>query len=310
MQFILLKFGYKVRKEEDMFKDRFIRFLTFEKRYSPHTIKAYEMEVKCFLEFLEAEKIPFEEVDHKLMRYYFSLLREKGKEATSVNRSISTLRSFYKFLQREQLIAKNPVRLVQALKTPKKLPVVIEKQKMNHLLEHMDEVADDFESVRDFIIMELLFGTGIRLSELLQIKEQDIDFYNKKILILGKRNKERFVPLHLPLIEELKRYLEKKKLQHVENNSGYLVVTKEGKQGYPMLIYRVVKRYLSMITSQKKKSPHVLRHSFATSLLDNGADLNAIKELLGHAGLAATQVYTHNSAERLKSIYKQAHPKA
>ncbi len=268
------------------------------------------MEVKGFLDFLEAENTPFEEVDHKLMRYYFSLLREKGKEASSVNRAISTLRSFYKFLQREQLVEKNPVRLIQALKTPKKLPVVVEKDKMNQLLDHMDAVVDDFESLRDFIIMELLFGTGIRLSELLQIKESDIDFYNKKILILGKRNKERFVPLHLTLIEELKEYLEKKKLQNLENISEYLVVTKEGKRAYRLLIYRVVKKYLSMITSQKKRSPHVLRHSFATSLLDNGADLNAIKELLGHAGLAATQVYTHNSAERLKSIYKQAHPKA
>lgn len=293
-----------------MYKDRFISFLTFEKRYSPHTIKAYEMEVKGFLDFLEAENVPFEEVDHKLMRYYFSLLREKGKEASSVNRAISTLRSFYKFLQREQLVVKNPVRLIQALKTPKKLPVVVEKDKMNQLLDHMDAVADDFESLRDFIIMELLFGTGIRLSELLEIKESDIDFYNKKILILGKRNKERFVPLHLTLIEELKEYIGKKKLQNLENISEYLVVTKEGKRAYRLLIYRVVKKYLSMITSQKKRSPHVLRHSFATSLLDNGADLNAIKELLGHAGLAATQVYTHNSAERLKSIYKQAHPKA
>lgn len=293
-----------------MFKDRFISFLTFEKRYSPHTIKAYEMEVKGFLDFLEAENVPFEEVDHKLMRYYFSLLREKGKEASSVNRAISTLRSYYKFLQREQLVEKNPVRLVQALKTPKKLPVVVDKDKMNQLLDHMDAVADDFESLRDFVIMELLFGTGIRLAELLEIKESDIDFYNKKILILGKRNKERFVPLHLTLIEELKKYLEKKKLQNLENISEYLVVTKEGKRAYRLLIYRVVKKYLSMITSQQKRSPHVLRHSFATSLLDNGADLNAIKELLGHAGLAATQVYTHNSAERLKSIYKQAHPKA
>lgn len=293
-----------------MFKDRFIRFLTFEKRYSQHTIKAYEMEVKLFLEFLDVENVPFEDVDHKLMRYYFSLLREKGKEASSVNRAISTLRSFYKFLQRERLVEKNPVRLIQALKTPKKLPVVVEKEKMNQLLDYMDAAAEDFESLRDFIVMELLFGTGIRASELLQIKDSDIDFYNKKILILGKRNKERFVPLHLTLIEELKKYLEKKKLQNLENISEYLVVTKEGKRAYRLLIYRVVKKYLSMITSQKKRSPHVLRHSFATSLLDNGADLNAIKELLGHAGLAATQVYTHNSAERLKSIYKQAHPKA
>lgn len=293
-----------------MFKDRFISFLTFEKRYSPHTIAAYESEVKNFLDFLEIEKVPFEEVDHKLMRYYFSLFRERGKQATSINRAISVLRSFYKFLQREQLMEKNPVRLVQALKTPKKLPVVVEKEKLNKLLNQMGAEADSFESMRDFIIMELLFGTGIRLSELLQIKESDIDFYNKKILILGKRNKLRFVPIYSSLIHELKLYLDKKRESKLQNNSEHLIVTKEGKKAYPKLVYRVVNKYLTMITSQKKRSPHILRHSFATSLLDNGADLNAIKELLGHAGLSATQIYTHNSVERLKNIYKQAHPKA
>jgi integrase/recombinase XerC len=181
---------------------------------------------------------------------------------------------------------------------------------MNHLLDSMENHRDSFADYRDFIVIELLFGIGIRLSELLQIKDSDIDFYNKKILIFGKRNKERFVPLHSTLNEELKKYLAKKREEQLENISDHLVVTKEGKKAYAKLIYSIVNKYLSEVTSQKKRSPHVLRHSFATTLLDNGADLNAIKELLGHAGLAATQVYTHNSAERLKSIYKQAHPKA
>lgn len=293
-----------------MFKSRFINYLTYEKRYSKHTITAYEQEITIFDSFMNAEHVSFDDIDYKFMRYYFSTLRENGKEATTVNRSISALKSYYKFLQREKLVQANPMRLIQAMKTAKKLPVVVEKEKLNNLLDEMESKDDNFEDSRDFIIMELLFGTGIRLTELLQIKEQDIDLYNKKILILGKRNKERFVPMHLTLFEEIKRYLEKKKLQQKENNSGYLVVTKEGKQAYAKLIYRVVNKYLSMITTQKKRSPHVLRHSFATSLLDNGADLNAIKELLGHAGLSATQVYTHNSVERLKTIYKQAHPKA
>src|SRR5690606_12077987 len=260
--------------------------------------------------FTAREQVEFSEVNHKLARYYFSLLKEEGKAATSVNRAISAVRSFYKFLQRENLVKSNPIKFVHALKTPKKLPVVVEKEKMTQLLEQWDSTDNNFESYRDFIVMELLFGTGIRLSELLHIKEQDIDFYNKKIRIFGKRNKERFVPMHSALVDELKHYLTLKKQENPENISDYLVVTKEGKQAYPVLIYRIVHKYLSMITSQKKKSPHILRHSFATSLLDNGADLNSIKELLGHAGLAATQVYTHNSAERLKSIYKQAHPKA
>jgi len=293
-----------------MYKSKFINFLKFEKRYSVHTIQAYDMEIQSFDDFLSKEHMPFEEVDHKLLRYYFSTLRERGKEARSVNRAISAMKSYYKFLMREQLIESNPMRLVQSLKIGKKLPVIVEKKKLENLLEHMNLQDESFEDLRDFLIMELLYGTGIRLAELVQIKERDIDFYNKKLLILGKRNKMRFVPLHQTLIEELENYLKKKKEQNWENISDTLVVTKEGKAAYPKLIYRVVNKYLTMVTTQKKRSPHILRHSFATILLDNGADLNAIKELLGHAGLAATQVYTHNSAERLKTIYKQAHPKA
>lgn len=293
-----------------MYKSRFMTYLTHEKRCSLHTITAYEMEINRFIAFVERELVLFEEIDHKLVRYYLATMKEEGKEAVTINRAISALRSYYKFLLRENLVKSDPMRLVQVLKTPKKLPTVVEKDKLNHLLESWEKTDDDFENYRDFIVMELLFGTGIRLSELLKIKEQDIDFFNKKIRIFGKRSKERFVPMHATLIDELKKYITQKKQKNLANISDYLVVTKEGKQAYPKLIYRIVQKYLSMITSQKKRSPHVLRHSFATSLLDNGADLNAIKELLGHAGLASTQVYTHNSAERLKSIYKQAHPKA
>lgn len=293
-----------------MYKSSFINYLKYEKRYSPHTIKAYDMEVQAYLDFLEAEGMPFEEVDYKFCRYYFATMKEQGKSATSVNRAISVIKSYYKFLQREGMVSSSPVHLIKALKVGKKLPVVVEKEKMVTLLEEMETMEDSFENSRDFIIMELLFGTGIRLAELLEIKERDIDFLNKKILILGKRNKLRFVPIHSTLIEELKRYLKKKNEKHFDNISEHLIVTKEGKKAYPKLVYRVVNKYLSIITSQQKKSPHILRHSFATTLLDNGADLNAIKELLGHAGLSATQIYTHNSVERLKNIYKQAHPKA
>ncbi len=296
-----------------MYKISFINFLKFEKRYSSYTIIAYDKEIQDFENFLTLENVSFEDVDHKLLRYYFSTLREKGKEPVSVNRAISAMKSYYKFMLREKLISKNPMRLIQTMKIGKKLPVVIDRQKMDHLLDNImidDTVEQTFEDLRDFLIMELLYGTGIRSGELLQIKDRDIDFFNKKLLILGKRNKMRFVPLHDTLVEELKKYIEKKKEQDWENISDNLIVTKEGKAAYPKLIYRVVNKYLTMVTTQKKKSPHVLRHSFATILLDNGADLNAIKELLGHAGLAATQIYTHNSAERLKTIYKQAHPKA
>ncbi|WP_317197570.1 tyrosine-type recombinase/integrase [Sphingobacterium bovistauri] len=296
--------------DPSMYKSSFINFLKFEKRYSPHTIIAYELEIHSYLTFLESEGMVFQDVDYKFCRYYFATIKEKGKTASSVNRAISVLKSYYKYLQRESLSATNPVHLIKALKVGKQLPVVVEKQKMTALLEKMESSNETFEDSRDFIIVELLFGTGIRLAELLEIKERDIDFYNKKILILGKRNKLRFVPMYSTLIHELKQYLEKKEKSNLDNNSEHLIVTKDGKKAYPKLVYRVVNKYLSMITSQKKKSPHILRHSFATSLLDNGADLNAIKELLGHAGLSATQIYTHNSVERLKNIYKQAHPKA
>lgn len=293
-----------------MYKGSFINYIKYEKRYSPHTITAYDTEVQSYLDFLEAEGMPFEEVDYKFCRYYFATMKENGKSATSVNRAISVLKSYYKYLLREGFASSNPAHLVKAMKVGKKLPVVVGKEKMTSLLQHMESLEDSFEHNRDFLIVELLFGTGIRLAELLEIKEQDIDFYNKKILILGKRNKLRFVPMYSTLINELKLYLENKKKDKLGNNSAYLIVTKEGKKAYPKLVYRVVNKYLSMITSQQKKSPHILRHSFATTLLDNGADLNAIKELLGHAGLSATQIYTHNSVERLKFIYKQAHPKA
>ncbi|WP_262506610.1 tyrosine-type recombinase/integrase [Sphingobacterium sp. T2] len=194
-----------------MYKSSFINYLKYEKRYSPHTIKAYEMEVQAYLDFLEAEGMPFEEVDYKFCRYYFATMKEQGKSATSVNRAISVIKSYYKFLQREGMVSSSPVHLIKALKVGKKLPVVVEKEKMVTLLEEMETMEDSFENSRDFIIMELLFGTGIRLAELLEIKERDIDFLNKKILILGKRNKLRFVPIHSTLIEELKRYLQKKK---------------------------------------------------------------------------------------------------
>ncbi|NQD70138.1 tyrosine-type recombinase/integrase [Sphingobacterium shayense] len=293
-----------------MSKQSFLNFLKFEKRYSIHTINAYSHEIDTYVSFLESQSLALEHATFRDVRAYLSQLKENGRQATSINRSISSLRSYYKFLLREGLVAASPMVLIHALKTGKKLPVVIEQDKMVHLLDEGHTRPNDFEHARDFVVLELLFGTGIRLSELLNIKERDIDTYNRRVLILGKRNKERLVPIHQTLMEEITQYLKLKYSQEFKNNSSHLIVTNVGKQAYPKLIYRIVQHYLAQITSQKKRSPHVLRHSFASTLLNNGADLNAIKELLGHAGLAATQVYTHNSVERLKTVYKQAHPKA
>ncbi|WP_426789568.1 tyrosine-type recombinase/integrase [Sphingobacterium sp. WOUb80] len=293
-----------------MLEKEFIRFLQIEKRFSEHTVIAYKHELEMFRSFLDREGLTVPDIVYRDLRHYFAQMVESGKNASSVNRSMSSMRTYFKFLQREECIAKNPMTLIKALKTAKKLPVVVEKEKLVRLLDQMGQEQDGFESCRDYMVMELLFGTGIRLAELLKIKEQDIDFFNKNILILGKRNKERLVPINNLLLKELKNYLQQKATQFVDTNNSLLIVTKEGKPGYAKLIYDIVHRQLTLISTQGKRSPHILRHTFATALLDNGADLNAIKELLGHAGLAATQVYTHNSAERLKSIYKQAHPKA
>ncbi|MBB1646430.1 tyrosine-type recombinase/integrase [Sphingobacterium sp. UME9] len=293
-----------------MLEKEFIRFLQIEKRYSEHTVIAYKHELEMFQSFLGREGLTVPDIVYRDLRHYFAQMVESGKNASSVNRSMSSMRTYFKFLQREECIAKNPMTLIKALKTAKKLPVVVEKEKLVRLLDQMGQEQDGFESCRDYMVMELLFGTGIRLAELLKIKEQDIDFFNKNILILGKRNKERLVPINNLLLKELKNYLQQKATQFVDTNNSLLIVTKEGKPAYAKLIYDIVHRQLTLISTQGKRSPHILRHTFATALLDNGADLNAIKELLGHAGLAATQVYTHNSAERLKSIYKQAHPKA
>jgi len=293
-----------------MHKSRFLSFLKFEKQYSAHTLRAYELDIDAFLAFLENQKITFEAVDHRTVRHYIAELNEAGKQSSSINRTISSLRSFYKFLVREGLLSHSPMPLVRSLKTPKKLPTVVEQQKMDSLLVSAEEKSGDFEGMRDFVVLELLFGTGIRLAELLAIRERDVDMYNKKILVFGKRRKERYVPMHTALAEGLKKYLRLKLDQDFKNLSDKLFVTRDGKPAYAQLVYRIVRKHLSTVTTQQKKSPHVLRHTFATTLLDNGADLNAIKELLGHANLAATQVYTHNSVERLKTVYKQAHPKA
>jgi integrase/recombinase XerC len=237
-------------------------------------------------------------------------LMEEKRSETTINRKISALKSFYKFLVREGKLEQNPTLLLKAPKIPKRLPVFVDAQKMDQLLDSEHYFDESFPSLRDHLVIELLFGTGIRLSELLSLKETDVDVYTGTIKVLGKRNKERIIPVNKPLINQLNTYIAQKKLQDFDNNLSNLIVTNTGDAAYSKLIYRIVTSYLNYISTHEKRSPHVLRHSYATSLLNAGADLNAIKELLGHASLAATQVYTHNSIERLKTIYKQAHPKA
>ncbi len=295
-----------------MFLERFIQYIQYEKRYSPHTVSAYQSDLEQFFKFLnhpEQTVTDPKEITYQHIRNWMVHLME-DKTARSVNRKIATLRKYFKFLLREGVITNNPASKLQSPKIVKHLPIVVEDEKLSAMLNDLDIFTNDFAGVRDKLIVEILFGTGIRLAELVGLKEQDVNFYDGTIKVLGKRNKERIIPINRELKSLLEKYLELKKSENFDNNSLTLIVTNKGTEAYPKFIYLIVQRYLSHISTQDKKSPHVLRHTFATSLLNRGADLNAIKELLGHANLSATQVYTHNSVERLKSIYKQAHPKA
>ena len=293
-----------------MFIERFISYLQFEKRFSPHTVSAYRHDLSQFNDFLTIDGLDILTISHQEVRSWMLALMEQGSEAKTVNRKLSVLRSFYKFLQREELIKCNPMSLIKAPRIPKRLPVVMDEQKMDSLLDSDHIFEDNFAGIRDRLIIELLYGTGMRLSELVNLTEQDVNLYEQYIKVLGKRNKERIIPVGSPLIKLIGDYMTKKLSQNFDNKARSLIVTNEGNNAYPQFIYRTVKSSLSQISTQTKRSPHILRHSFATALLNRGADLNAIKELLGHSSLAATQVYTHNSVEKLKAIYKQAHPKA
>jgi integrase/recombinase XerC len=289
----------------------FLTYLQHEKRYSPHTLLAYETDLRQFEQFILDEfELTLLTSKAVQVRSFMVKLMDDQISANAINRKISSLRSFYKYLQREGTLAANPMLLIKAPKIAKKLPVFVEEHKLDQLLDSKTVFNESFASKRDKVVLELLFGTGIRLAELLLLKDTDVNTYDSTIKVLGKRSKERIVPLHSPLLKEVEAYKTLKSLQNFNNKITTLIVTNTGAAAYPKMIYQIVRRYLALVSTQDKKSPHVLRHSFATSLLNRGADLNAIKELLGHAGLAATQVYTHNSVERLKSIYKQAHPKA
>lgn len=287
----------------------FLKYLQYERRYSKHTLIAYENDILQFQSFLSQTNKTILTASHKDIRLWTISLIDAQIEARSVNRKISSIRSFYRFALKEGVVTESPVIKVQSPKTAKKLPVFISEQKMDALLDG-NEFDDTFEGVRDRLVIELLFATGIRLNELLTLKQSDFLPAEKTIKVLGKRNKERIIPLNLTVLNYLEYYLEAKNKEGFGQMSDALVITAKGKPAYAKLIYRIVNKYLEKVSTQTKKSPHILRHSFATSLLNNGADINAIKDLLGHASLAATQVYTHNSIERLKSIYKQAHPKA
>ena len=289
----------------------FFSYLQHEKRYSGHTLTAYGNDLDQFSKFLVENYHTSDllQVDHVKIRSWIFSLSESNVSPRSINRKLACLRSFYGFAVRQGALHDDPTAKSRALKTKKSLPVYVEEVSLEKLLDEFD-FGEGFPALRDKLILELLYGTGMRLAELIGLKAKDIDLYSKTVKIFGKGSKERLVPLNTQLVESLKQYLFIKNNAFGDNPSSSLIVTDNGENSYPMFIYRVVRHYLDLFTTVEKRSPHVLRHSFATHLLNNGADLNAIKNMLGHANLAATQVYTHNSVEKLKAIFEKAHPKA
>ena len=288
----------------------FLSYLKYEKRYSTHTITSYENDLGQFVLFGKqlVEDFHVEQADYHLIREWVVSLMNNGTKARSVNRKISTLKTFYKFLQREGVIDKNPTEHVIMPKMAKKLPEFVQEKEINWLLDGKF-FTDDFEGRRDRAVISLFYGTGIRLSELVDIRFTDLNLNEKLVKVSGKRNKERLVPFPTEISETLRSYILVRN-ELFPDSLNYLFLTGKGEPAYNKLIYRIVKRQLSLVTTIDQRSPHILRHSYATHLLNRGADLNAIKELLGHANLAATQVYTHTSFEQLKKVYKQAHPRA
>ena len=291
----------------------FITYLQMEKRMSPHTVTAYEKDLSQFFSFVEevAQASSLGDVTSDDIRtWIITLLEDKGNTARTVNRKLSSLKAFYRYKMKVGQVQSNPTASVISPKTKKRLPVYVEQKEMESLFSS-ELFSDDFEGWRDRVIIELFYATGVRLSELLNLQFQDVDLLNNTIKVLGKRNKERIIPFGENMHNLFTKYLDiYQKKFHPDSNNYCIFVAANGKSLYPKAVYRIVRKYLDMVTTIDKRSPHVIRHTFATHMLNNGADLNAIKTILGHSSLAATQVYTHNSMEQLKSIYKQAHPRA
>ncbi|MFT4756085.1 MAG: integrase/recombinase XerC [Vicingaceae bacterium] len=285
----------------------FLDYLKKNKRYSVHTLTAYKTDLNQLQNYLVAQyELKIELANSEILRSWIVDLLENGTQNKSVNRKISSTKSFYKYMLREGVINKNPTDKLISPKVSKPLPNFIREKEIDNLLDSF-AFEDSFKGVRDRLILELLYSSGIRLSELIGIKLSDVNFVQQSMKVLGKRNKERIVPLHREVIATMNGYIEQR--QQVKNDEN-LLLTDSGKKMYPKFVYRKVNYYLGQVTTASKKSPHVLRHTFATHMLNNGADLNTIKEILGHANLSATEIYTHNTIEKLKNIYKQAHPRA
>lgn len=287
----------------------FLEYLSLEKKYSVHTIKAYKRDLISFqnfcIESYQQEKIS--DINYSQIRSWIVDLVESKVSNRSVNRKISSLKSFYKYLQKIKIIQNNPLSSHKALKTSKKIQVPFSIKEVNEVLSNI-ETEDSFESTRNKLIVALFYSTGMRRTELIQLKMNSINFSEKQLKVIGKRNKERLLPLLPSVLKSMHNYIKQRDL--IDTSEDYLFLTSKGNKLYETLVYRIINNYFSNVSSKLKKSPHILRHSFASHMLNEGADLNSVKELLGHSSLASTQVYTHNSLEQLKKVYKQAHPRS
>lgn len=291
--------------------EKFLEYIGFQKRQSPHTQSSYRNDLEQFAAYLnDTYQIKdLLQADYHLVRSWIIALSEENLQPSSINRKIATLKSFYKFLVKQNYLEANPMLRIRPLKTAKKTPQFVAEQDILTLLDTI-EFEESFSGYRDKIVLEILYNTGIREAELLTLTEPDINYIRQEMKVLGKGNKERIIPITPSLSYDLQKYVYYKQRTFPKLNHLYFIVTDKGEPAYPMLIYRIVNKYLKLVSNTDKKSPHILRHTFATHLLNKGAELNAIKEILGHSSLNATQIYTHNSLEKLKEIFEQAHPKA
>ncbi len=288
----------------------FLRQLTSVKRYSQHTVDAYKLDLTQFQDFLEIQypHVSPKEITHFMVRSWLAALHKIGLENKSIIRKISSLKSFFKWMLKKGEISHNPMKKIISPKVKKRLPIFLKEREVTILFEEHN-FTEDFEDQRDELLLALLYQMGLRRAELLSLKDTSFDFRQRQLKVLGKGNKERIIPFGPELDIKIRRYI-KSKAELKTINTNILFITPQGVNMYPKMVYNIVHKHLSRVSLVEKKSPHILRHSFATHLADNGADLNAIKELLGHSSLASTQVYTHNSIDRLKETYNNAHPKA
>lgn len=293
------------------YRESFFDYLQFEKRYSIHTVGSYRNDLRQFFSFMEihAGHTDVKEVTSSDVRAWIVYLLENSYSQVSVHRKISALRSYYRFLRRNGNVDSDPASKVILPKRKKRLPQFVEESSLEHLLDIYD-FGNGFEGVRDRTVIVMLYSTGMRRAELIGLRDSDIDSDSGVIRVSGKRNKERMIPLLPSLNSDLLKYRQVRDDNGIHSSEGWFFLTSAGNKMYDKLVYNIVSRYLHMVSTVEKKSPHVLRHSFATHMLNSGADLNSIKEILGHASLSATQVYTHNTFEKLKEVYKQAHPRA